>query len=200
MPANERVALDNAVAKLQALGLALGYPHSSAVQSGAGLRELRPRAGRSPWRGLYRRVGDRFVLAAVAPEAQHDRRGFARLHRSGEATEGARGVTIMVKLSELTTAEEIHDRDMADPAYRAEYERTKFANDVAIRVLRYRAEHSLTQTAFGRLVGMRQPHVARLEAGEHEPSLSTLVRLSAALGVDFTVDINPAGAQLRESA
>ncbi len=51
----------------------------------------------------------------------------------------------------------------------------------------------VTQTAFGRLVGMRQPHVARLEAGEHEPSLSTLVRLSAALGVDFTVDINPPG-------
>ncbi len=106
----------------------------------------------------------------------------------------------MVKLSELTTAEEIHTRDMADPAYRAEFERTRFANEVAIQVLRYRTDHNLTQTAFGRLVGMRQPHVARLEAGEHEPSLSTLVRLSAALGVDFTVEINPTGAQLRASA
>ena len=44
----------------------------------------------------------------------------------------------MMKLSELATAEEIHERDMADPAYRAEHERTRFANDVAIRVLRYR--------------------------------------------------------------
>lgn len=106
----------------------------------------------------------------------------------------------MVKLSELATADEIHERDMADPAYRSEYERTRFANDVAIRVLRYRAEHGLSQTAFGRLVGMRQPHVARLEAGEHEPSLSTLVRLSAALGEDFTLDINPGGVQLRATA
>jgi DNA-binding XRE family transcriptional regulator len=106
----------------------------------------------------------------------------------------------MVKLSELTTAEELHERDMADPAYRAEYERTRFANDIAIRVLRYRNEHGLTQTAFGRLVGMRQPHVARLESGEHEPSLSTLVRLAAALGEDFTVDINSKGARLRQSA
>jgi DNA-binding XRE family transcriptional regulator len=106
----------------------------------------------------------------------------------------------MVKLSELTTAEEIHARDMDDPAYGVEYERTRFANQIAIRVLRYRAEHNLTQTAFGRLVGMRQPHVARLEAGEHEPSLSTLVRLSTALGVDFTVDISSTGAQLRASA
>lgn len=106
----------------------------------------------------------------------------------------------MAKLSELTTAEELHERDMADPAYRAEYERTRFANDIAIRVLRYRSEHGLTQTAFGRLVGMRQPHVARLESGEHEPSLSTLVRLAAALGENFAVDINSYGARLRQSA
>lgn len=33
----------------------------------------------------------------------------------------------MVKFSELTTAEEIHERDMADPAYRAEHERAQFA-------------------------------------------------------------------------
>lgn len=106
----------------------------------------------------------------------------------------------MVKLSELSTAEEVHERDMADPDYRAEHERTQFTNDVAVRVLRYRTECGLTQTAFGKLVGLRQPHVARLEAGEHEPSLSTLVRLSAALGVDFLIDINAGGVQLRESA
>jgi transcriptional regulator with XRE-family HTH domain len=89
---------------------------------------------------------------------------------------------------------------MADPAYRAEYERTRLANDIAIRVLRYRTEHGLTQTAFGRLVGIRRPHVARLESGEHEPSLSTLVRLAGALGEDLTVDIKPGGARLRQSA
>ena len=106
----------------------------------------------------------------------------------------------MVKITELTTAEEIHHRDMADPAYRAEYERTQFAHDIATRILRYRTEHGLTQTAFGRLVGMSQPHVARLESGEHEPSLSTLVKLAGALGEDFTVDIKPGGARLRQSA
>jgi hypothetical protein len=40
------------------------------------LRELRPRAGRSPWRVLYRRVGAVFVLAAIGPEAVSDQRGF----------------------------------------------------------------------------------------------------------------------------
>lgn len=106
----------------------------------------------------------------------------------------------MVRMSELTSAQEIHERDLAYPAYRAEHERTQFANDVAIRVLRYRTEHGLTQTAFGRLVGLRQPHVARLESGEHEPSLSTLARLSAALDADFTVNIHDGGIRLREGA
>jgi len=106
----------------------------------------------------------------------------------------------MMRLSQLTTATELHERDLVDPGYRAEYERTRFANEVAIRVIRYRAEHGLTQTAFGRLVGMRQPHVARLESGDHEPSVSTLARLSAALGVDFTLAITPAGVRLQEPA
>ncbi|HET7303220.1 MAG TPA: helix-turn-helix transcriptional regulator [Segeticoccus sp.] len=106
----------------------------------------------------------------------------------------------MVKLSELATAEAIHERDLTDPDYQAEHERTRLATAVAIRVLRYRTEHELTQTAFGRLVGMPQSHVARLEAGEHEPSLATLVRLSAALGVDFTLQIDPTGVRLRDSA
>ncbi len=78
LSAKERNALYNATAKLEALGPALGYPHTSAVAATAGLRELRPRAGRSGWRALYRQVGDRFVIAAVAPEAKDDPPGFTR--------------------------------------------------------------------------------------------------------------------------
>jgi hypothetical protein len=65
LPAVERHALYNAVAKLEAIGPGLGYPHSSAVQGADQLRELRPRAGRSAWRAFYRQLGDRFVIAAI---------------------------------------------------------------------------------------------------------------------------------------
>ena len=83
MPARERVALDQARAKLSVHGPSLPYPHQSAVRGvgAAGLRELRPRAGRSAWRALYRRLGDVFVIAAVGPEAESDRRGFERMTR-----------------------------------------------------------------------------------------------------------------------
>jgi transcriptional regulator with XRE-family HTH domain len=101
-----------------------------------------------------------------------------------------------VKLSDLRTAAQVREEDMRDPEYRREYERTKLANDVALQVLTYRAEHGMTQTGLARLLGMRQPNIARLESGEHEPSLSTLARLSSVLGIDFSVDITPGGACL----
>lgn len=76
LPSKERVALSNAVEKLKAMGPNLLAPHQSNVEGATSLRELRPRAGRSPWRGFYRRIGDVFVIAAVGPEAQEDRRRF----------------------------------------------------------------------------------------------------------------------------
>ncbi len=41
------------------------------------------------------------------------------------------------------------------------------------------------------MLGMRKPHVARLEAGEHEPSLTTLSRLARVLDMEFRIDITP---------
>jgi len=66
-----------ATQKLETAGSTLGFPHTSAVRgSRAGVRELRPLAGRSPWRVLYVRRGDALILLALAPEALRDPRGF----------------------------------------------------------------------------------------------------------------------------
>lgn len=81
LPKVERAALINADAKLGAYGPELGFPHTSAVRGAEGLRELRPRAGRSAFRALYRQVGEVFVVAAIGPEAQSNPRGFARTVR-----------------------------------------------------------------------------------------------------------------------
>jgi ribosome-binding protein aMBF1 (putative translation factor) len=103
----------------------------------------------------------------------------------------------MPRLSELRSAGEIHEQDMRDLEYRREYERTRLANDVAIKVIKYRTNHGLSQSALARMLGWKQPHVARLEAGDHEPSLSTLARLSAVLGLDFSVTVKPDRMRLR---
>jgi hypothetical protein len=86
MPTKEQVAIAHVVEKLVASGPKLPYPHQSAVRGGQGdVRELRPRSGRSPWRPLYRRIGDVFVVLAIGPEAQSNRRGFNRAVSIAEA-------------------------------------------------------------------------------------------------------------------
>jgi hypothetical protein len=81
----ERVAIQHAVDKLVSEGPRLRAPHSSAVRGGegAGLRELRPRAGRSRFRPIYRQVRPGvFVVLAVGAEAEIDKRGFAAAVRN----------------------------------------------------------------------------------------------------------------------
>lgn len=78
LPKAEKAALLNAVEKLRALGPHLPFPHQSDVRGTVGIRELRPRQGRSPWRAFYCRVGEMFVIGAIGPEATVDPRGFAR--------------------------------------------------------------------------------------------------------------------------
>ena len=70
-----------------------------------------------------------------------------------------------------------------------EWEQTRLAHEVALRVIGYRVEHRLIQTELARMLGMRQPHIARLEAGGHEPSLAMLSRLARVLGLEFHIHI-----------
>src|SRR5438105_9835874 len=91
----------------------------------------------------------------------------------------------------LRTHDEVLAEHLNDPEVRAEWERTQLAHAVALRLIAYRVEHGLTQTALARRVGLTQPAIARLEAGVHEPSLATLSRLARGLGVEFHIDITP---------
>jgi DNA-binding XRE family transcriptional regulator len=99
-----------------------------------------------------------------------------------------------VKLSDLPTHEEVLAGHLdADPDYRREWERTALARAVAVKVIAYRAEHGLSQTALAKRLGMSQPAVARLESGEHNPTFPMLLRISNALGIELAIDITPSG-------
>jgi hypothetical protein len=92
LPPGERAAIAAAVEKLVSEGPNLRHPHQSNIQGAQDLRELRPRAGRSSWRPLYRRIGpDAFVIAAIAPEAKSDRRRFNRAVETAERRLGQVG-------------------------------------------------------------------------------------------------------------
>ena len=68
----EKKAIFNAVDKLEARGEQLVPPHMKPLggEEAAGLRELRPRQGRSDWRAIYARIGEKaYVILALG---RHD--------------------------------------------------------------------------------------------------------------------------------
>lgn len=101
-----------------------------------------------------------------------------------------------MKLSDLTSADEVKAQALRNPAVRAEWDRTALARAVASRIVRYRVEHGLSQTELGTQLGVSQPYVARLEGGDHTPTLATLVRLAQRLGLEFHIDVTPTTVRL----
>ncbi|MDQ2708892.1 MAG: helix-turn-helix transcriptional regulator [Actinomycetota bacterium] len=101
-----------------------------------------------------------------------------------------------MKLSDLPTAEQVKAESLTNPAVRAEWDRTAVAREVAIRVVRYRVEHELSQADLGAKLGVSQPYVARLEGGDHSPSLTTLARLAQRLGLEFHIDVTSTNVRL----
>jgi len=96
--------------------------------------------------------------------------------------------------------ERVLEEHLRDPEVRAEWERLAPARTVAISLVAYRADHGLTQTALGRLLNMSQPAIARLEAGDHLPTLQTLLRLTEMLGLEILVTMKPPGRDQNGSA
>lgn len=83
------------------------------------------------------------------------------------------------------------DPDVKTPEYRAAYAQARLELELGARVRELRTAAGLSQSQLARLVGTRQPNIARLEAGSGMPRLGTLQRIADALGVDFAVSLRP---------
>ena len=80
-----------------------------------------------------------------------------------------------------------------DPEFAVEWERLALARMVAARLAGYRSDRDLSQRALAKLLGVSQPRVVELESGEKNPQIETLVKISAATGLEFAIDIAPVG-------
>ena len=97
-----------------------------------------------------------------------------------------------MKLSDLKSSDELLTEQLrTDPAFRARWERTALARAVAVAIVRHRGQHDLSQRELAARLGMKQPQVARLELGEVNPSMDTLMRIASRLGIEFTIDVRP---------
>lgn len=97
--------------------------------------------------------------------------------------------------AELAVAEARGEAVEAGPGFVGQVE-DPLALDLAELVAAYRRQHGLSQRELAERLGMKQPHVARLEAGLHTPSVDTLVRVARALDASLRVDVTPDGAHL----
>jgi transcriptional regulator with XRE-family HTH domain len=103
-----------------------------------------------------------------------------------------------MKLRDMKTNDElIAEQLLSDPEFRAEWERSALARAVAVAVIRYRVQRELSQRDLAKVLGMEQPQVARLERGDVNPGMDTLMRVASGLGIEFTINVRPAGANAR---
>ena len=84
--------------------------------------------------------------------------------------------------------EEVKARLLADPETKEAYD----ALEPAYQLACLRIEKGLTQEELAQRAGVRQPNIARLESGKHQPTLELLRRVAAALGYKLDVRFIPA--------
>jgi transcriptional regulator with XRE-family HTH domain len=109
------------------------------------------------------------------------------------------GLTFMTATEQgepYPSADEVLAEALQDATVRAKWDETKLARDVALWLVRHRGEHGLTQSGLAQQLGWKQPVVARLERGDHEPSMATLQHLVRTLGGQVRISIGPDGVRL----
>jgi DNA-binding XRE family transcriptional regulator len=86
----------------------------------------------------------------------------------------------------------VAEEELADSSFRAEWQRLAPAREFAATLLRYRAEHKLSQRILAEKLGVSQPRVVKLESGEHNPEVDTIINAARRLGIEFVLDVAPA--------
>jgi ribosome-binding protein aMBF1 (putative translation factor) len=92
---------------------------------------------------------------------------------------------------QLISNEELLAEELRDPEFRAEWERTALARWLAVEVAHYRAERGLSQRQLAEQLEVHQSDVARMELGEHTPSLERLIKVASGLDIELMIDIRP---------
>lgn len=95
--------------------------------------------------------------------------------------------------SSVSFKELLADVRRDDPQLWAEWQRFAPARRFAAALLRYRSEHEMSQRGLAAKLGVSQPRVAKLESGEHNPDIDTIINAVRCLGIEFCLDVAPAG-------
>ena len=93
----------------------------------------------------------------------------------------------------MSDYQDFKKKALENPAVRAEYD--KLAAEYAIKqaVIDARQASGLTQQQLAVRTGINQADISKLENGSANPSLRTLQRLAAGMGMNLRIEFVPAG-------
>ena len=80
---------------------------------------------------------------------------------------------------------------MNDPAFLAEWNAQEPERQIMRAIAEGREERDMTQKQLAEATGITQADISRLESGTGNPSLSTLKRLAAGMGMALKVEFVP---------
>ena len=84
------------------------------------------------------------------------------------------------------------NEQMKDPEFRAEWEALEPERQIIRAIIDGRATNDLTQKQLADATGITQADISRLENGTGNPSLRTLKRLAAGMGMQLKIEFVPA--------
>ncbi len=88
---------------------------------------------------------------------------------------------------------EVKKRFLADPEFRREYEALKPEFELIESIVRRRMELRMTQKELADRLGTGQAAISRIESGNTNPTLTSLVEIAEALDSDLHIVLEPKG-------
>lgn len=83
------------------------------------------------------------------------------------------------------------NEQLKDPGFRVEWEVLEPERQITMAIIEGREEKALTQQQLAEATGIAQADISRLENGTANPSLKTLKRLAAGLGMQLKLEFVP---------
>ncbi len=80
---------------------------------------------------------------------------------------------------------------MADPAFRQEWEALEPEFAIVQAIIDARKESGLTQKQLSERTGIAQADISKLESGNANPTVRTLQRLAAGMGMRVKIEFQP---------
>lgn len=80
---------------------------------------------------------------------------------------------------------------MADPAFQQEWEALEPEFAIVQAIINARKESGLTQKQLSERTGIAQADISKLESGNGNPSIKTLQRLAAGMGMRVKIEFQP---------